>query len=207
MKTNHFFLLSCLFCLVCTSCIFNNKQEEGSNQQDTTSYVKKYIPTKEEIQLLITEDQTKRNLWTYSVEESKQSPLFYEALNDDGLYLYRIISKEDKIYVSMIDDNHICELVDYISSSPTDSIGVEMKVVGKYEIINDSIVKIVFDDICNECLVSNGTEFFETIYHIRGTYTYQLRNLTWNRIKADTVVFVDERYRSLCGEKIWKYTK
>ena len=66
---------------------------------------------------LIKEDEGRQNIWSYDFKESEYSPLFYEAICDDGLYLYRIIKQNQKISVVMLEDANIGETVDSIQGN------------------------------------------------------------------------------------------
>ena len=192
--------------LCSTSCTSKTTRNHHKNNDEIAFAMKRnYSIEKEQIKSLISKDLEKRNLWFYSISPSAESPLFYEALNDDGLFLYRVCMSGRDFCICMVEDENLYHITDYISG-PADSLGVEYEHEGVYEIINDSVVNIVFNEWCRNYYSTNGSEVLIPIYHIICTHRYKLSGLTWRKIKSDSTVLLDQRHRAFCGEEIWKYT-
>lgn len=196
-----FFVVSCSFS--CTSKTTRNNHT--NNDEEVCAMETNDLTDKEQIKSLISKDLEKRNLWSHNIIASVASPLFYEAWNDDGLYLFSTCVKGRETCVIMLEDDNIFHIKDYING-PSDSLGVEYEHEGVYEIIYDSVVNVIFDEWCRNYCSANGSEVFFPIYHIRCTHRYKLSGLTWERIKSDSIVLLDERNRAFCGEDIWMYT-
>ena len=195
-----------IFGLIFASCVTKTQhQSQETSSTDSIPHTSEYKkPNREQIISLIKEDEEKRSIWSYDFKESTSSPLFYEAICDDGLYLYRVVSKGGKVSVVMLEDSNIGELVDFFVGR-TDTTGVEYKHEGSYEIIDDSTVDVFFDKWYRNWVYINETETLEPIYHIKCTHRYKLSGVEWHRINADTTVVIDEREKALC-EDIWRYT-
>lgn len=206
MKVTHLRTAMLIFAISFSSCVNQTQQSHITSNSDTISNVKEDIKIdKEKVVSLIKEDEERRGIWSYEFKQSASFPLFYEAICDDGLYLYRATLQNQRTYVVMLEDANICSVVDFIVGN-TDTTGVEYKHNGNYEIVNDSIVNISFDKLYRNWSYTNDTETFEPIYHIKCTHRYKLSGLTWKKIKADTTIIVDEREKALCDD-IWKYTR
>ena len=206
MKINILNIAIIIIVLGMASCITRTNQNQETNLNDSI-YSKNEDKKldKEYIISLVKEDQEKRHIGSWKIEESTSSPLFYEAICDDGLYLYRVTNKCEKIYVVMIEDANIGYLGDFISGR-TDTTGVEYKHNGSYEIIDDTIVNVIFDIWCRNYCHTNDSDVYEPIYHMRCVHRYELNNRVWNSIKKDTAVLLDKRCDAFCGDKIWEYT-
>lgn len=196
-----------LFISMCTfvACTMRTQQKNEVLNSDSTSIIDKNDELDSAlIVLLIKEDEEKRNIWSYDFKESKSSSLFYEAICDDGLYLYRIVRQNQKISVVMLEDANVGEIEDFIQGY-TDTTGVEYKHNGYYELVNDTTVNIFFDKLYSNYSYVNKSEIFDPIYHIKCMHSYRLSGAEWYRTKADTTIIVDERAKAFC-EDIWKYT-
>ena len=205
MKTNLRIMLLLVSMYSFVACTMQNQQKNKVHSSDTISVMNKNDELDSVfIVSLIKEDEGRQNIWSYDFKESEYSPLFYEAICDDGLYLYRIIKQNQKISVVMLEDANIGETVDFIQGN-TDTTGVEYRHNGYYEIVDDSTVNIFFDKLYSNYCYINKSEIFEPIYHIKCIHRYRLSSVEWNRIKADTTIIVDERAKAFC-EDIWKYT-
>ena len=154
---------------------------------------------------LIRNDEKKRNIWSYDIKESASSPLFYESICDEGLYLYRVAIENQQTYVVMVEDENIGTLEDYIgikSNGLYGKDGVEYEHKGHYEIIDDSTVDVVFEKRwSNYCYTCDSCEK-EFIYYIKCTHTYEFHNMAFERTKADTIVMIDERSFFCCEDTL-----
>lgn len=190
---------------VFVACTIRTQQNYEIHSSDTVSVINENDELDSVLIVsLIKEDEGRRNIWSYDFKESDSAPLFYEAICDDGLYLYRIVKQHQKIFVVMLEDANIGEIVDFIQGN-TDTTGVEYKHKGHYEIINDSMVNIFFDKLYSNYCYVNESEMFKPVYHIKGVHSYRLSGAEWHRIEADTIIVIDEREKAFC-EDIWKYT-
>lgn len=192
---------------MCTfvACTMRTQQKNEVLNSDSTSIIDKNDELDSAlIVLLIKEDEEKRNIWSYDFKESKSSSLLYEAICDDGLYLYRIVRQNQKISVVMLEDSNVGEMEDFIQGY-TDTTGVEYKHNGYYELVDDTTVNIFFDKLYSNYSYVNKSEIFDPIYHIKCMHSYRLSGAEWYRTKADTTIIVDERAKAFC-EDIWKYT-
>lgn len=206
MVKKNLFEITFVTLLCSVSCTSKTPQNHHKNNDDTASVAEKVCMIDEEtIKSMVAEDLEGKKLWCYSIEESETSPLFYEALNDDGLFLYRVCMSGRDICICMVEDENLYHITDYISG-PADSLGVEYEHEGSYEIINDSTVDVVFDEWYRNYCYTNGDEMLSPIYHINCKHRYKLSGLTWVRIKSDSVVLIDRRTQAYCGEVIWEYT-
>ncbi len=205
MKTKYLIITMLIFAISFSSCVRGAQQSNITSNNYTISNVKESIKIdSEKVVSLIKEDEEKRGIWSYDFKQSASFPLFYEAVCDDGLYLYRATFLNQQTYVVMVEDANIGSAVDFIVGN-TDTTGVEYRHNGNYEIVNDSTVNVFFDKWYRNWCYANDTETFEPIYHIKCIHCYKLSSLTWKRIKADTTIVVDEREKALCDD-IWKYT-
>lgn len=205
MKAKYLSIATLIFAISFSSCVSRTQQSRITSNNDTISNVKDSLKIdKKKIVSLIKEDEEKRGIWSYDLKQSASFPLFYEAICDDGLYLYRAVFQDQQTYVVMVEDANIGSTTDFIVGN-TDTTGVEYKHNGNYEIVNDSTVNVFFEKWYRNWYYANDTETFEPIYHIKCIHCYKLSGQTWKRIKADTTIVVDEREKALCND-IWKYT-
>lgn len=191
------------FALSFSTCVNRAQQQNQEKEGNVTISVEDDISMLDvgHIISLIKEDEEKRNVWSYDFKQTS-SPLFYEAICDDGLYLYRVITDGHKSFVMMIEDSNISYHEDYIVGN-TDTSGVVYKHKGYYEIIDDSTVKVVFDEWYSNYCNSNDSEIITPIYHVRGEHHYKLSDMAWTLAHADTTILLDEKQTSFCGD-IWK---
>ena len=205
MKAKYLSIAILIFAITFSSCVRRTRPTHITSNNDTVSNVQKSIKVdKEKVVSLIKKDEEQRGIWSYDFKQSAFFPLFYEAICDDGLYLYRATFQNQQTYVVMVEDANIGSVTDFIVGN-TDTTGVEYRHNGNYEIVNDSMVNVFFDKWYRNWRYANDTETFEPIYHIKCIHCYRLSGLSWERIKADTTIVVDEREKALCDE-IWKYT-
>ena len=182
------------------SCTYNDSQK-NNHSQDTTSIVcVKNLFNQEEIISLIKADESKKNLWTWRIECSESSPLFYEAETDDGLYLYHVYTSNQKVGVTMIDDDNILWLKDFIECS--DTTGIEYEHKGRYDIINDSVVSIKFDKFYRNICYRKDTMIETLVYHMQCRHNYTLSQLCWILTQNDTIIVLDARNQAYCEDAI-----
>ena len=196
MKTKCINIVICILAFFsCESCTNHVQQKSQVGECKDTIIIKEdsFILEEEYIESLIREDLKKRN-WMAWIDTTS-SPLFYKTIHDDNIIiLYRVIPHGEKTCVAVINDYNIGVQNDYIEydgTYGTDWVGYEHN--GSYMIINDSTVNIDFETIwANYCAAcdSSGQEF---TYHIRCTHCYKLVGVAWERIKADTIIVIDER--------------
>lgn len=183
------------FALAFVSCATKNQQQSQEEGSVDTLIVEEdsFMPDVEYIESLIRKDLEKRNLMAGI--DTSSSPLFYKTIHDDNvIILYRVIPRGSKTCVVMLEDENIAvqeDYVEYDNPCGKDWVGYEHN--GSYEIINDTIVNVNFNEIwtnyCATCDSSNQ----EFTYHIKCTHRYKLVGLTWERITADTTIVIDER--------------
>lgn len=190
------FIIFAFFLVACTTKTQQNNNECDNDTILTIIENKEF--DKELIISLIKKDEERRNIWSFDFKQSASSPLLYEAICDDGLYLYRIASKGEHVSVFMLEDANIGYLTDPI----TDYTQYEHN--GYYEIIDDSTVDVIFDEwFSNYCILDDSNRV-EHLYHIRCTHSYTFANMKWGLLKADTIVLTDER-NLFCDNDIKKY--
>ena len=186
------------------ACTIRTQQKNEVHSNDSTSVINENEELDSALIVsLIQEDERRRNIWSYDFKQSESSPLFYEAICDEGLYLYRIVKQNQKMSVVMLEDENIGELRDFFTVEPKDTIGVEYKHEGAYKVLNDSTVIVFFEKIwTNYCATCDSSEQ-EFTYHIQCIHCYKFSNMAFEKIKADTVVLTDER-EQFFGEEIRK---
>ena len=203
MKVNISKIVITFFALGFMSCVPRTPQSNEKCESDTISI----INVNEELDStlvvsLIKEDEERRNLWSYDIKASSSSPLFYEAISDEGLHLYRVAIQDQQTVVIIIEDDNIGISEDFIDIDGTDGVGYEHQ--GYYEIIDDSIVNVFFEkrwsNYCHTC-DSSAQEF---TYHIKCTHGYKFLNMAFERINADTIVMIDERALFCCKDRLMR---
>lgn len=199
-------IVICIFVfLAFESCTKHVQKQNQEGECNDTTLVKEnnYEIDDEYVKSLIAEDQENRKLWSYKIQKSASSPLFYEAIGDEGLYLYRVDIHNNQTFAIMVEDANIgtCEdFIEWSSSSGIDGVGYESK--GDYQIIDDNMVNVVFEKMwSNYCQTCDSCEE-EFTYHIQCTHTYKLFNMEFERIKADTIVVMDERPLFCCNDSL-----
>ena len=195
MKVKYFGVVLFVIAFTLVACAPKTQQQQQENGNADTIIVEEdnSIPDREYIVSLIGEDLNKRN-WAAWIDTTP-SPLFYKTIHDDSVViLYRVIPRGKKTCVAAIEDINIGfqgDYIEYDDSCGNNWQGYEHR--GNYEIINDSTVNVHFETIwTNYCATcdSSGQEYN---YYIKGTHRYKLAGLTWERIKADTTIVIDER--------------
>ena len=204
MKTKYLKMIALLLSICClVACTTKSQQQNQEECNDTISiaYENKDLD-KEKIISLIKEDEERRNLWSYDIKASSSSPLFYEAISDEGLHLYRVAIQDQQTVVIIIEDDNIGISEDFIDIDGTDGVGYEHQ--GYYEIIDESIVNVFFEkrwsNYCHTC-DSSAQEF---TYNIKCTHGYKFLNMAFERINADTIVMIDERALFCCKDSLMR---
>ena len=198
MKIKVFNIVLFLLILSMASCVKNAQQNQEECSRDTIPIDNEFNNLDEDyIKSLIKNDE-KRGIYSYNFKKSASSPLFYEAICDDGLYLYRYIQQGDDSSVIILEDNNISYLVDCIG----DLTDYEHK--GYYEILDDSTVVVIFDEWYRNYCQPDDTIESAHLYHIQCTHSYKLTDMRWKSIKKDTIILKDER-SLFCGDEISKY--
>lgn len=199
MKINYFNIIVCVITLGFVSCSTRTRQSQATSGSVSISDIEeKNFLEMEQIKSRIEKDVKKRQLGVWRIEQSASSPLFYEAICDDGLYLYRYISHGDDVSVIMLEDDNISYLEDCIG----DLTDYEHK--GYYEILDDSTVAVIFEEwYRNYCQPDDTTEAAH-LYHILCTHSYKLANMKWKSTKKDTIILQDER-ELFCSDEIVEY--
>lgn len=206
MKTKYASIVLLIFTFSFVACAIKTQKNNDECDNDTISILNENNEfDKELIISLIKKDEEERNIWSCDFKASASSPLFFEAICDDGLYLYRVAIQNQQTIVIMVEDENIGTLEDYIdieSNGPYGKDGVEYEHKGYYEIIDDSTVNVVFEkrwsNFCHTC----DTCEQEFSYHIRCTHNYKFFNMKFERIKADTVVVIDEKPLFCCEDTL-----
>ena len=190
------FFIFTFFFVACAAITQQNKKECDNDTVSTVIENKEL--NKEFIISLIKKDEERRNIWSFDFKQSASSPLLYEAICDDGLYLYRVASNEEQVSVFMLEDANIGYLTDPI----TDYTQYEHN--GHYEVIDDSTVDVIFDKWYRNYCQLDDSNRVEYLYHIRCTHSYTFANMKWELLKTDTIVLTDER-NQFCDVDIRKY--
>lgn len=206
MQTKCSSIILLIFTFSYVACAPQTQQNSEECNNDTILAIKENKEfDKELIISLIKKDEGKRNICSYDVKESASSPLFFEAICDDGLYLYRVVVQYQQTFVIMIDDENIGTVDDFIdieNNGPYGKDGVEYEHKGYYEIIDDSTVNVLFEKRWkNYCYICDSCEQ-EFTYHIKCTHGYKLSNMAFERVKADTISVVDERPLFCCEDTL-----
>lgn len=208
MYQKYLMIVLFIFIFSLTACTTRIVQSEAKCDSDTISMTNESKDfDKNLIISLIKEDEAKRNIWSYNFKQAASSTMFYEAICDEGLYLYRIAVKNQQVFVIMVEDNNIAHLEDFIdikNNSSCDNSGIGYEHNGYYEIINDSTINVLFEKKwVNDCLSCDSSDQ-EFTYHIKATHSYTFSNMTFKRIKADTIVLVDDRPFFCCTDTLMR---
>ena len=199
MKIYCFYTIVCVFTLSYTSCNTRARQNQIVGRDAVMSEIDGNNLLKiEQIKSMIEIDQKKRQMGAWSIKQSASSPLFYEAICDDGLYLYRYIQQGDDSSVIILEDNNISYLVDCIEGF------MDYEHKGYYKIVGDSTVDVIFDEWYRNYCQPDDTIESAHLYHIQCTHSYKLTDMRWKSIKKDTIILKDER-SLFCGDEISKY--
>lgn len=199
MNAKYLSIIMLVFAICFSSCVSRNQQSHKASDNETMSSVEESIKLdKGKVISLIKEDEEKRNIWSFDFKKSASSPFFYEAICDEGLYLYRVVSKGEDVTVYMLEDANIGYLTD-----PIDDY-TQYEHNGYYVIINDSMVDVIFDEWYRNYCQLDDSNRVEHLFHVQCTHCYKFVNMEWMQIKADTIIMVDER-EQFCGDEIKKH--